>query len=75
MAEEGQSDKRAPDVEVHMKQRCVIEFLHVEKSGSHWHSLMLAECLWRPNCGCGHSETVDGAFQQRRQQCERQAMF
>ena len=27
----GQSDKMASDMEVHMKQRCVIEFLHVEK--------------------------------------------
>ena len=30
MAAEGQSDKMAPDMEVHMKQRCGIEFLHVE---------------------------------------------
>jgi len=28
MAAEGQSDKLASDMEVHMKQRCVIEFLH-----------------------------------------------
>jgi len=27
---EGQSDKMAPDMEVHWKQRCGIEFLHVE---------------------------------------------
>jgi len=31
MAEEGQSDKKIPDVEVYMKQRCVTEFLHMEK--------------------------------------------
>ena len=31
MTAEGQSDKMASDMEVHMKQRCVIEFLHVEK--------------------------------------------
>ena len=31
MAAEGLSDKAAPDVEVCMKHRCVIEFLHVEK--------------------------------------------
>ena len=31
MAAEEQSDKIASCVEVHMKQRCVIEFLHVEK--------------------------------------------
>ena len=27
----GQSDRMASDMEVHMKQRCVIEFLYVEK--------------------------------------------
>ena len=31
MAAEGQSDRMAPDMEVYMKQRCVTEFLHVEK--------------------------------------------
>jgi len=31
MTAEGQSDKMAFDMEVHMKQRCVIEFLHAEK--------------------------------------------
>ena len=30
MAAEGQSDRTASDKEVHMKQRCVIEFLHEE---------------------------------------------
>ena len=32
MTAEGQSDKMASDMEVCMKQRCVIEFLHVEKN-------------------------------------------
>jgi len=27
-------------MEVHVKQRCVTEFLHTEKNGTHWHSLM-----------------------------------
>jgi hypothetical protein len=31
MAAEGQSGKMASDMEVRMKQRCVIEFLHAEK--------------------------------------------
>ena len=31
MAAEGQSDKMTSDMEVLMKQRCVIEFLHAEK--------------------------------------------
>jgi len=26
-----------------------------------------AECLWRPNSGCEHSESVSGAFQQWQQ--------
>ena len=28
MAAGGQSDKKASDIELHMKQRCVTEFLH-----------------------------------------------
>ena len=42
MAAEGQSDKLASNMEMHMKQRCVIEFLHVEitaPSGIHQHLL------------------------------------
>ena len=31
MTTEGQSDKMASDMEVRMKQKCVIEFLHVGK--------------------------------------------
>ena len=31
MAAEGQSDRLASDREVYMKQRCVVEFLHVGK--------------------------------------------
>jgi len=31
MAAEGQSDKMVSDLEVQMKQRCVNEFLHVQK--------------------------------------------
>ena len=31
MIAEGQSDKMVSDMEVYMKQRCVTEFLHVEK--------------------------------------------
>jgi len=32
--------------------------------GIHWHSLTLAECLWKPNSWCEHSEVVSGRFQQ-----------
>ena len=31
MAAEGQSDRMVSDMEVHMKQKCGTEFLHVEK--------------------------------------------
>ncbi len=34
MAAEGQSDKMASDMEVHVKQREFTEFLHEEKVGS-----------------------------------------
>ena len=63
MAEKGQSDKMVSDMEVCMKQRCGIEFFHAEKNGTR-HSLMLAECLWRPSSGCEHSDVVGDAFQQ-----------
>jgi len=39
MTAEGQSDKMASDMEMRMKQRCVIEFLHAEKiapNDIHW---------------------------------------
>jgi hypothetical protein len=34
MTVEGQPDKMASDMEVRMKQRCVIEFLHAEKKNA-----------------------------------------
>ena len=34
------------------------------KNGTHWHSSVLAECLWRSNSGCQHREAVGGEFQQ-----------
>ena len=42
MAAEGQSDKMAYDMEVHMKQRWVIDFLYMEEMAPtdiHWHLL------------------------------------
>jgi len=35
MAAVGQSDRMASDVEECMKKKCVIEFLHVKKNGTH----------------------------------------
>ena len=63
MAAEGQSDEMVSDMEACVKQRCIIEFLHVEKDFSHWCLLMLAVCLWKPNSGCEHSDEVSGIFQ------------
>jgi len=58
-----------------MKQRCVIEFLHVEKKCAHWHSSTFAEHLWRQTSGCECSEAMGPAFLQWWQQWERQATF
>jgi len=72
MTSEEQSDRMAPDVKVHMKQRRGIEFLHAEKK---LHSSKLPEHLWRLKKGGENREAVWGAFQQWQQWCERQAMF
>jgi len=61
-AAEGQSDKMAPDMEVHIKQMC-IWIPPWLKHCTQWHST-LAEHSWRPNNGCYHSEAVGGVFQQ-----------
>ena len=45
------------------------------KKCTHWHSMMLAEYLWRPNSGCKYNEVLHGAFQQWWQWCEGQATF
>jgi len=61
----GHCGTTVPDMEMHVKQRCVIEFLHAEQmalTDTHQH---LLECLWRSNGGCEHSEVMDAAFQQR----------
>ena len=42
MATEGQSDTIVSDMEEHMEQRCITEFLHVEKMATiatQWHLL------------------------------------
>lgn len=61
VAVEGQFDKMVPDMEVHMNQRCVTEFFHVEQNGS---SLMFVQHIWRSDSGGEHSELVSGVFQQ-----------
>lgn len=45
------------------------------KNGNHWHSLILAKLLWRPNSGYKHSEAMGGGFQQWWQQCQWQVTF
>ena len=51
----------------------------VELNSSMWKKLypltFIAECLWRPNSGCEHSEALSGAFQKRWQQHGRLATF
>lgn len=64
MAADQRSDKIVSDTEVPMKQRCWIKFLSAEKKWHPWHSLMLAEHLWKPNSRCEHAEVVGGVFQQ-----------
>ena len=63
-AVEGQSDRMVSDMEVCMEQKYVMEFLHVEKNGIYQQSLMPAECFWRLNSECEHSEVVSDVFQQ-----------
>ena len=63
MALDGQSDKMASDIEMCMKKKHVIEILYGEKITSNWHSLILAEQLWRLNSGSEHSEAVGNVFQ------------
>ena len=67
MAAEGQSDKMASNMKVHMKHG----ILPRGKNDTYWHLSVLAEHLWRANSGCEHSEVVGGAFQQWQQRCER----
>ena len=63
MAGRGQPDKIVSEMEGQMRQRCVPEFVHAEKNGTHWPSSTLAERSWRPNSGYEYSEAVGGAFQ------------
>ena len=45
------------------------------ENGTPWHSLILAECFWRPNSEYEHSEAVGDDFQQWQQPYDSQAMF
>ena len=63
MAAEQQSDKMVPDMEMHIKQRCVIEFPHVERIASiHIHQCLL-NVYGDQTVDWKHSEAVGGAFQ------------
>ena len=63
LAAEGQCHKMVSDMKVHVKRRCHWIPPHGKK-GTHLHALTLAESLWRPNSGFGHSDVVGGTFQQ-----------
>ena len=52
-----------------------MEFLHVEKNCTHWHSLTLAGYLWRSNSGYENSEAVGEVFQRCWQWHERPDIF
>ena len=65
----------ASDMEVCLKQKCVINFQPAEKNCTYWYSLMLAEWMLVEMSVSEQREAVSGAFQQWQQQCERQAMF
>jgi hypothetical protein len=56
------------DMEIHMKQRYerMLSSFFMQKK-LHPLTSMLAERLQRQNCGCEHSETVGGVFQQWQQ--------
>ena len=46
LSAKGHSDRMVSDMEMHMKQRCVTEFLHVEKMAPtdiQWHLLNIYE--------------------------------
>ena len=61
MAEEGQSDKMESDMEVHMKQRCVTEFLQMEKIAP----TDIHQCLLNVSGDqTVNVSLVDGVFQQ-----------
>ena len=72
MTAEEQSDKMVTDMEVCMKQMCVIEFLHVEKIAPKDIYQRLLN-VYRDKTVS--SEVVSGVFQQWRQRHERQATF
>ena len=63
MAAEGQSDKMVSDMEVHVKQRCVTEFLHAEKMAPTDIHLCLLN-IYGDQTVHVNTEAVGGAFQQ-----------
>jgi len=40
----------------------------MQKNGTHWHSLMFVEHLWRPNSACEYTEVLSGAVHWWQQQ-------
>ena len=49
MATEGQSDRMVPDMEVHMKRKCVTEFLWVENTvpiNDYWTFMETKQWMW-----------------------------
>ena len=64
-----------PQIEVCISNGVSLSSSTRKKKSTHWHSLMLAECLWKPNSGCEYPQVLGVALQQWWQWCERQASF
>ena len=63
MEAEGQSDKMASDIEMDMKQMCVIEFLHAEKMAPIDIRLCLLN-IFEDQMECAYRDVVGGVIQQ-----------
>jgi len=74
MVEEKQSDKMASDMDAY-EAKMWNWIPPCRRNGTHWLSLMLAECLWRPNSGCEHSAAMCTLFQPWWQLYEIQTTF
>ena len=52
-----------------------LNYLVLEKKGTHWRSAVLAELLGRQKCECEHSVVVNGVFQRKMMSIEQDEVF
>ena len=52
-----------------------LNYLVLEKKGTHWRSTILAELLGRQKCECEHSVVVNGVFQRKMVSIEQDKVF